>query len=107
MTGTPNRSVVVVTCADCEYGETFDGLRHGREATVAHASETGHDADFEIRQLAAGVERAGADAGVCGRPDCANADSPLVNHNHDSESAQSGPGAGTEELEGDGDRSPE
>ncbi|GAB6880595.1 hypothetical protein JCM17823_28690 [Halorubrum gandharaense] len=71
---------MAVTCADCDYTETFDGLRRGREAVAAHESNTGHNADFEIRQLAPGVERAGADAGVCGRPDCANDDSPLVNH---------------------------
>jgi len=66
-----------VTCGACEYEESFDRLGDARAAVQAHRSETGHDPTWEIQSVAAGVETAGADAGVCGRPACTNEDSPL------------------------------
>jgi len=56
-------------------------VRQARDARTAvddHESTTGHDVRWEIESLDAGVSQAGADAGVCGRPGCANEDSPLV-----------------------------
>lgn len=69
---------VTVTCPDCDLRERFEGLGAARERVEAHRREAGHEPDWEIGRLSAGVERAGADAGVCGRPACANANSPLV-----------------------------
>ena len=73
-----DRTRVTVTCADCSFESEHERLRDARVALDDHESETGHDARWEIESLAAGVTRAGADAGVCGRPECTNADSPLV-----------------------------
>lgn len=72
------RSRVTVRCADCSFEVTYDGLPDARTALDNHESTTGHDVMWEIEALADGVSRAGADAGVCGRPECANEDSPLV-----------------------------
>ncbi|CAI50393.1 uncharacterized protein NP_4604A [Natronomonas pharaonis DSM 2160] len=69
---------VAVACRDCEYTASFSSLGRARTALAAHETETGHDIDWDIDHAAEGVERAGADAGVCGSPDCANADSPLL-----------------------------
>lgn len=65
-----------MTCA-CGFEESFDRLRDARAAVDDHRRDTGHDPTWEIHGVADGVERAGADAGVCGRPECANEDSPL------------------------------
>ncbi|OYR53803.1 DUF7542 family protein [Halorubrum halodurans] len=74
---------VVVRCADCPFETTHDRLRSAREALAAHEADAGHVVDWRIESVAPGVERAGADAGVCGRPECTNADSPLVDPNPD------------------------
>ncbi|MUV56772.1 hypothetical protein [Halogeometricum sp. CBA1124] len=71
---------VEVRCADCAYAATFDSLRAARTALDDHERETGHSVEWNIGRLSGGVERAGADAGVCGREDCANPDSPLLDH---------------------------
>lgn len=73
-----DRTRVVVRCAECRFEATHDRLRTARETLADHEAETGHAVDWRIESLAPGVERAGEDAGVCGRPACANADSPLV-----------------------------
>ncbi|MFB6092486.1 MAG: hypothetical protein ABEK02_05700 [Haloquadratum sp.] len=65
-----------VTCAACDHTETFDKLAAARSFIERHRAETGHEATWELHRLAAGVERAGDDAGVCGRTGCAT-DSPL------------------------------
>jgi hypothetical protein len=74
MTGDP----VVVECRDCDFRETFPNLGKARVALDGHESDTGHDVDWEIGHVASGVEQAGADAGICGVPGCANLDSPLL-----------------------------
>lgn len=66
-----------VTCGDCEYEASFDRLGDARVALEAHRTETGHDPAWEVESVAAGVERAGEDAGLCGRPECTNEESPL------------------------------
>ena len=66
-----------VTCSECDLSETFDRLAAARSSIDAHRDETGHEATWEIHGLAPGVERAGDEAGVCGRPECTTADSPL------------------------------
>lgn len=72
------RSRVTVRCTECSFSETYNRLRDARTELDDHESATGHAAEWEIEALSAGVSRAGADAGVCGRPGCANEDSPLV-----------------------------
>ncbi|MFC7079188.1 DUF7542 family protein [Halorussus caseinilyticus] len=67
-----------VTCPDCGLEETFTKLGTARSCIEDHRTETGHEATWELHQLDAGVERAGDDAGVCGRPGCTNENSPLV-----------------------------
>ena len=67
-----------VRCDDCAYEAAFDSLRRARTAVSDHERATGHAVEWEIGSLAEGVERAGADAGVCGRAECANPDSPLL-----------------------------
>jgi len=71
---------VVIACRDCDLRESFPNLGRARVALAAHESELGHDVDWQINRVEAGVEQAGADAGVCGIPGCANAESPLVDH---------------------------
>ncbi|TKX48210.1 hypothetical protein EXE41_02340 [Halorubrum sp. SD690R] len=73
-------TTVRVRCTDCAYDEAFDSLRRARTALDDHERATGHAVDWQIGGLTAGVERAGDDAGVCGRDECANADSPLLDH---------------------------
>ncbi|RAW44787.1 hypothetical protein DQW50_12290 [Halorubrum sp. 48-1-W] len=73
-----DRTRVVVRCAECRFEATHDRLRTARETLATHEADTGHAVDWRIESLAPGVERAGADAGVCGLPARANADSPLV-----------------------------
>lgn len=76
----PMSTTVLVRCADCAYEETFDSLGRARTALDDHERATSHAVDWEIGGLAPGVERAGDDAGVCGREGCANPDSPLLDH---------------------------
>lgn len=66
-----------VTCPDCDYAEEFPKLGDARAALERHGRATGHDPTWELGQLTAGVERAGDEAGVCGRPECTDTDSPL------------------------------
>ncbi|TKX71119.1 hypothetical protein [Halorubrum sp. SP9] len=69
---------VTVRCRDCSLAATHDALRDARVALNDHESTTGHAVDWIIESLDSGVSQAGADAGVCGRPERANEDSPLV-----------------------------
>jgi hypothetical protein len=78
--GSGMSTTVRVRCADCAYEEAFDSLRRARTALADHERATGHAVDWEIGRLSPGVERAGDDAGVCGREGCANSDSPLLDH---------------------------
>ena len=73
-----NGTRVTVRCHDCSFATTHDRLRDARTAVDDHESTTGHDVDWTIESVATGVSKAGADAGVCGRPECANEESPLV-----------------------------
>ncbi|WP_440992055.1 DUF7542 family protein [Haloarchaeobius baliensis] len=73
-----NEGNVEVECTDCEYRESFRNLRTARVALDEHESESGHSVDWDIERVDNGVERAGADAGVCGIPGMANPDSPLL-----------------------------
>jgi hypothetical protein len=66
-----------VTCPVCERTETFDHLGTARSFIETHRRETGHEAAWELHRLDAGVERAGDEAGVCGRPERTTGDSPL------------------------------
>lgn len=68
---------VTVSCRACDRTETFEKLGTAREFIETHRTETGHEATWELHSLASGVERAGADAGVCGRPECTTTESPL------------------------------
>ncbi|MBP1987101.1 DUF7542 family protein [Halolamina salifodinae] len=68
---------VTVDCPECGLTETFDGLGSARSFIEDHRTETGHEATWELPQLASGVERAGDEAGVCGSPDCTDTESPL------------------------------
>ncbi|MGM0605084.1 MAG: DUF7542 family protein, partial [Halobacteriota archaeon] len=69
---------VTVSCLDCSFREEFSRLSIARETLSTHAEDTGHEVTWDIHRLAAGVEQAGADAGVCGIPSLANEDSPLI-----------------------------
>jgi hypothetical protein len=66
-----------VTCPDCDLRETFDRLATARAAIESHRVETGHEARWELHRLSPGVERAGREAGVCGRTACTTRESPL------------------------------
>ncbi|WP_128478688.1 DUF7542 family protein [Halorussus pelagicus] len=66
-----------VTCPDCDLDESFGNLGAARERIETHRRETGHEAVWELSALSAGVERAGDEAGVCGRSDCGDEESPL------------------------------
>jgi hypothetical protein len=72
------RTRVVVRCNDCSLEAEYDRLSTARTALDDHESATGHAVAWDIESLDDGVSRAGADAGVCGRPECVNEDSPLV-----------------------------
>ncbi|WP_135854214.1 DUF7542 family protein [Halorussus salinus] len=65
-----------VTCPDCDLHEAFRKLGAARERIEEHRTETGHEAIWDLGRLDAGVERAGDEAGVCGRPECTD-ESPL------------------------------
>lgn len=69
---------VVVDCPDCEFRESFPALGRARVALADHESATGHDVDWQIDRVDAGVARAGADAGICGVDGCENRESPLL-----------------------------
>ncbi|MGM0591192.1 MAG: DUF7542 family protein [Halobacteriota archaeon] len=56
-----------VTCPTCGFEETFDKLGDARYCIEAHREETGHDPLWELSRLSPGVERAGDEAGICGR----------------------------------------
>jgi hypothetical protein len=58
---------VTVSCPDCDLTETFEKLQSARTRIETHRVETGHEPDWELGELAPGVERIGAAAGVCGR----------------------------------------
>ena len=73
-----SRKRATVTCPDCDLEETFAKLGTARAAIEAHREETGHWATWELSRLDPGVERAGDEAGVCGRDGCTPADSPLL-----------------------------
>lgn len=69
---------VLLECRECTFERSFATLGRARVALADHESETGHVVDWEIERVASGVERAGADAGVCGIPGCENPDSTLL-----------------------------
>ncbi|WP_306060757.1 DUF7542 family protein [Natronococcus wangiae] len=69
---------VVIACCDCEFRESFANLGIARTALSDHESATDHGVDWQINRVAAGVERAGADAGVCGVPGRGSPDPPLL-----------------------------
>jgi len=71
---------VVIACRDCDFQESFPNLGRARVALDAHESEQGHDVDWQINRVEAGVAQAGADAGVCGVAGCENPESPLLDH---------------------------
>ena len=56
-----------VTCPTCGFEESFGKLAAARSRIEEHREETGHDPLWELSRLAPGVERAGDEAGVCGR----------------------------------------
>jgi hypothetical protein len=66
-----------VNCPDCGLDESFGKLGAARERIEAHRRETGHEAVWELSALSPGVERAGDEAGVCGRPECTDEESAL------------------------------
>ncbi|ELY46476.1 DUF7542 family protein [Natronorubrum tibetense] len=69
---------VVIECRDCEFCESFANLGRARVALDDHESEAGHYVDWQINRVADGVERAGADAGICGVSGRENPDSALL-----------------------------
>lgn len=77
---------VIVECRDCELRESFANLGRARLALDEHESALGHNVDWQIGRVDAGVERAGADAGVCGVAGCENSDSPLLDRQPDKDS---------------------
>jgi hypothetical protein len=66
-----------VSCPDCDLDEEFQKLAAARECIEDHRAETGHEAVWELERLSAGVERAGDEAGVCGREGCGDEESAL------------------------------
>lgn len=74
---TADTAAATVTCPACDFAETFGKLREARECLDEHRRATGHDPTWELGRLDPGVERAGDEAGVCGRPECGDAESPL------------------------------
>lgn len=69
---------VTIECRECDLRASYATLSEARLALDDHESSTGHDIDWQINRVDAGVERAGADAGVCGVDGCENPDSPLL-----------------------------
>lgn len=68
---------VIVSCPACEDSAAFDTLGEARSFIETHRTETGHEATWELPDFDSGVQRAGDEAGVCGRPECTSSDSPL------------------------------
>lgn len=68
---------VIVLCEECAFETAHGDLASARSALADHETDTGHAVDWRIESLAAGVTRAGADAGVCGVSGSENPDSPL------------------------------
>jgi hypothetical protein len=66
-----------VGCPDCEFEEAFRKLAAARERIADHRDETGHSARWDLHELSSGVEQAGEEAGVCGRPECTDEESAL------------------------------
>ncbi|UPV76550.1 hypothetical protein M0R89_18635 (plasmid) [Halorussus limi] len=66
-----------VTCPDCGLEESFRKLADARSRIEDHREETGHDPTWELGRLSEGVERAGDEAGICGRSGCGDEESPL------------------------------
>lgn len=66
-----------VTCPDCDLDETFQKLAAARQRIRDHRIAAGHEAVWELGGLSSGVERAGDEAGVCGREGCGDEESPL------------------------------
>jgi hypothetical protein len=62
----PSRRVTV-DCPDCDLEAEYDGLGPARERVERHREATGHDPVWDVGRLAAGVERSGDRATVCGR----------------------------------------
>ncbi|AFK18609.1 hypothetical protein E6P09_07460 [Haloferax mediterranei ATCC 33500] len=58
-----------VTCPTCGLEEAFSKLATARVRIEEHREETGHDPIWELDRVAPGVERMGAEAGVCGVSD--------------------------------------
>ena len=56
-----------VRCPDCDLEETFEKLQPARVRIETHRAETGHDPRWDLDSMSSGVERAGDEAGVCGR----------------------------------------
>ncbi|MFB6160959.1 MAG: hypothetical protein ABEJ61_07250 [Haloferacaceae archaeon] len=56
-----------VRCRDCDLTEAFEKLQPARTRIEAHREERGHDPYWELGELSPGVQRAGDEAGVCGR----------------------------------------
>lgn len=73
-----NADHVAIECLDCDFSASFSNLGRARLALDDHESSTGHDIDWQIDRVDAGVAQAGADAGVCGVDGCENPDSPLL-----------------------------
>ncbi len=73
-----SRGSITVACTECSFERAFDRLSEARVALATHEKETGHATDWRIDRLSPGVEKAGDDAGICGRPEYTNTDSPLV-----------------------------
>lgn len=69
---------VVVECRNCEFLASYANLGRARVALNKHEVGTGHDVDWQINHVTAGVEQAGADAGICGTTNCENPDSALL-----------------------------
>lgn len=69
-----NGTRVTVRCRDCTLATAHETLRDARVALNDHESSTDHRVDWTIESVDSGVSQ----AGVGGRPECANEDSPLV-----------------------------
>ena len=76
---------VVVDCYDCDFRGSFGSLGQARLALAEHESASDHAVDWQINRVAAGLQQAGADAGVCGSPGCENPNSSLLAWRSDDE----------------------
>ena len=82
-----NADHVVIECRNCDLRESFPNLGQARLGLADHESSTGHNIDWEIDHIDAGVAQAGADAGICGVDGCENPDTPLLDWQSDEETA--------------------